>query len=521
MGVSGEGRSARVLALHLPAFRLERCGYAADDVAGLIAERKSAARLVALTPAARAAGLREDMTATEARARCPEVVLEPLDPRGEADDRDALLQALARFSDRLFPLSEDDLALHVEGTARRFGGEAGLCAVVRDFLAELGHASCAAVADEPLAARALARFGPNEALAPPGQAAEALAPLPLAALFPSAELALALDTLGLERVGQLARLDPASVAGRFGEEGVRLHRVARGLWAGGAAPPGWVEPEVVEARAVLGGPTTQLEPILFVLAGLLRQVAGALVRRDRAIVRLALRLVLEPGAGRTLRLRVGRPTRNPELLLRILRTRLHDLRVEAPVVEVLLEVEESVPVPVWQLGLMDRKEQAEPVQDLLARLVDALGEQALFCPEPVEDWCPERAWRAVPIDPSTASELALRPPRRRARPRSGDRVDPVEALEAWERRVPRPRPTRLLARPQAIEIRLAAGAPVGVHLERGWERILAAEGPERLCGAWWSASQVFDRAYWVVRLAHGSGWVFQERSRWFWHGWFD
>ncbi len=44
-------RQARYLAVHLPAFRLERCGWEAADVAGLIAEVKNAMRLVALTPA--------------------------------------------------------------------------------------------------------------------------------------------------------------------------------------------------------------------------------------------------------------------------------------------------------------------------------------------------------------------------------------------------------------------------------------------------------------------------------------
>jgi len=519
--VAVSGSPGRTLVLHLPAFRLERCGYEASEVAGLIAEQRSAMRLVALTSAARAVGLREGMTATEARARQPDVHLEEHDPVGEGYDRQALLQALVRFSDRVWPLFEEDFALAVEGTARHFGGEAPLLAEVRAYVDDLGHAGQAAVADEPLAAVALATWAEADRIVPPGQGAEALAPMPIAALRPSEALALALETLGVERVGQLARLDPASVAGRFGEEGVALHRVARGLYAGGAEPPGWVEVEPVTASAVLGGATTTLEPILFVLPGLLRQVAGGLVRRDRAAVRLALRLLLEDRPARTLRIRVGRPTRNPDVLMRVLHTRLHDLRLDAPVVELQLEVEESVPTPSWQLGLVDRTEEREPLQDLLARLIDALGEQALFAAEPVEDWCPERAWRAVAADPGVARSGGLCPPRRRARPRSGARIDPVDALEAWERRVPRPRPTRLMPRPQPIEVRLERGRPVGVHLERGWQRILASEGPERLCGAWWSEAQVFDRAYWVVRLPAGTGWIFRERRRWYWHGWFD
>jgi len=518
----------RTLVLHLPAFRLERCGYDADQVAALTAEHKSAVRLVSLTPAARAAGLRVGMTATEARARQPEVLLEPHDAAGEDFDRQALLQVLAQFSDRVFFLFEEDFALGIEGTARLFGGEAALLAQVRGLLEELGHACQGAVSDEPLAAAALAGWGPGDVVVPPGLAARALAPLPVAALRPSVDLALALATLGIERVGQWARLDPASVSGRFGEEGVALHRVARGLFARGAEPPGWREVEPVTASVVLGGPTTTLEPILFVLPGLLRQIAGKLLRRDEAAVLLAIRFVLEGGLARTLRVRVGRPTLNPDQMERVVRARLHDLRLDAPVVELQIEVEGAVPRPTWQLGLVDRTEVREPLEDLLARLIDALGEEALLTPKQVEAWCPEHAWRPLPLDPGQVRPRSLRRSSRPLRTRNGQRIDPVDALEAFERRVPRPRPTVLLPRPQPVEVRLCDGRPIGVHLEHGWERIAKSEGPERLRGAWWSEHQVFDRSYWVVQLSQGVGWIFQDHrqpsappGRWYWHGWFD
>jgi protein ImuB len=512
---------SRMLVLHLPAFQLERCGYEAEQVAGLIAEQKSAMRLVAVTPAARAAGLACGMTATEARARHPTILLEEQDERGETFDRQALLQALARFSDRVFPMHEQDFVLGVEGTAALFGGEEKLLGEVHDWIDGLGHVSQAAISDDPLAAAALASWGPGDLVVPTGRAAEALAPLPLACLRPSAELARSLATLGIERVSQWARLDAASVAGRFGEEGVRLHRVARGLTAGGLEPPGWHEVEPIGASVVLGDSTVILEPILFVLPGLLRQIAGALLRRDAGAVRLAVRFVLEGRAARTVRVRTGRPTRNPDLLMRVLRSRLADLRLDAPVTELQVEVEELAPQPTWQLGLVDRTESQEPLQDLLARLIDALGEEALFSPEPVQDWCPERAWRPVVADPAQVRPLALRGSRRAPRPRSGHKIDPVDAIEAWERTVPRPRPTVLLPQPRPLEVRVSEGRPSSVHLEQGWCQVLQTQGPEHLQGAWWSEQQRFDRTYWVVRLAQGSGWVFQEGGRWYWHGWFD
>src|SRR5690606_37733122 len=116
----------RHLVLHLPSFRLERCGYGSDEVAVIIAEQRSALRLVALTEGARTQGLAEGMTVTEARARLPEVAVEVWDPEGEAADRHALLEAFRALSDRVATLWQDHLVVEASATARLFGGERGL-----------------------------------------------------------------------------------------------------------------------------------------------------------------------------------------------------------------------------------------------------------------------------------------------------------------------------------------------------------------------------------------------------------
>ncbi len=99
LGTAGGGRRApRFLVLHLPAFRLERCGFHAEEVAVLVAEERSAVRLQALTPAASALGMRRGMTVSEARAMHPGVLVEPLDLEAERIDRVELLLMLARLS---------------------------------------------------------------------------------------------------------------------------------------------------------------------------------------------------------------------------------------------------------------------------------------------------------------------------------------------------------------------------------------------------------------------------------------
>lgn len=97
-----------------------------------------------------------------------------------------------------------------------------------------------------------------------------------------------------------------------------------------------------------------------------------------------------------------------------------------------------------------------------------------------------------------------------------------------------PRPLRLLARPEPIEA--VAEVPDGPPLRFRWRRalheVIAAEGPERIEGAWWSEHggpardyfRVEDKSglrFWLFRsglyrdLAQGAG-----APTWFLHGTF-
>lgn len=508
----GRARRERVLLLHLPAFPLERCGYTAEQVAACVDELKGATRLVAVTPAAAAEGLEPGMTTAEARALFPDVLLEPRDLEGEQEDRQALVQAFSGFTDRIAVWNDTGLVLEVRGTAHLFGGEEGLLERVRERATDLGHACQLAITDDVLAAEALAIWGRGDVVVPAGKAAQALATLPLAALRPSPELAGSLEVLGLRRVEAWARLDPASVAGRFGAEGLRLHRIARG---GVASRLPWARAEggAVAERVVLGGPTITLEPVYFVLSGLVAQVCEELAARDAMAVRLAVHLLLERGPAHVVRVRVGRPTRAVARLEALIRTRLERVRLDAPAVELLIEVEEDTREQAWQPGLLDRGEAGEELLDLVARLGDALGEQAVFSPVPVESWLPEGAWTGRSFEPGAALP---RPPVHR---KADD--DPVAEQRGLEEEGPRPRPTLLLP-PSRIEVQQRGGCPRRIRLEGRWHDVQVCEGPERLEGHWWQEDGGFCRDYWVVQVEGRVGWCFHdERGRWCWHGWFD
>ena len=528
-------RHQRVLAVVLPAFRLERCGWSASEIAGVIAEVKNAMRLVALTPAASDEGLTLGMTAAAARSLVPEVILELLDSEAEQADRAALTRSLDTLSDRVGVFTEDTWMVEISGVRDAHGGESETVSRARALVTSLGHCCRLAVADDPLAAYALARQCDGDPIAGPGDAATHLAPLPLHALAPSVALHSALSALGLDTIGAFAKLEPASVAGRFGAEGVCLHRVARGRasahlhadWGGRPAGP-------LLVRMPLGGATSTLQ-IQFALPGLLAQLADLLAGGDLAAMRLSIGMQIERGwsheaAEDTVSSRVrigvtvGRPTRSPSVLQPLIVQRLEGLQLAGPVEELSLEVTEAVADPGWQPGLADRVEAREPLPDLLARLSDHLGEGTCFAAELVDSWRPEAAWKTrtwPPRTPHAARSAGIALGRV---PTGVHSDDPVEVLEAWEQCLPFPRPALLLPEPVPMDVQTGpSGCPRTARLpDRGWVTVSRQVGPERLSGEWWDPEYTWSRDYWVIEVNRCLAWIFQDRRtrRWALHGWF-
>ena len=373
MGVVGP----RYLVVHLPAFRLERCGYGADELVALVDERQNATRLVALTPRARQEGLRVKMTASQARALIPDVTLEQLDTAGEQKDRNALVRTFLSLSDKVSALFAESLVLEIHRTAHLFGGEVQMGLQAQELAQTLGHRARVAIANDPMAALALAEWRHQSTLLPNGATSKELAALPIVALRPSPPLQQALLALGIDKIGEFARLDAASVAGRFGDEGARLLRIANGQRASGHSLVANIQ-QTPCAGVAFGDSVCTLDTIHAVLPGLLAQVAGQLSARNEVASQVALRLDCESSPTKVMRIRPGRPTRQAEVLEGLFRARLERLQVSSPVVELHLEVEECTPEPGWQPGLTNRAESKEPLPDLLKRLMDKLGDHAVF-----------------------------------------------------------------------------------------------------------------------------------------------
>ena len=489
------GSPPRSLVVHLPCFRLERCGWSASDEVVLIAEEKNALRLQAISPPLQKLGLKPGMTVSAARALFPELEVELLeDPFEELRDLAALAELFRELSPSVRVLPPDAIALDITDTVQLMGGERRCLRRALELAAETGHSASVVVADSAEGALALCAWKGSR-LVPQGKLAEELADVPLAWLPGMPEtMRDSLETLGVRYAGELARLPSSSVAARYGSEGLRMLLVARGQVVSPPIPP-VVDPGLPSCGQVLLEPVVGVEALLHVLGELLVQLCDQLRTGDQAATRLGIELVLEGAPERVVQLRLGRPRRDPDELAALLEKRLEGLTLEGPLMEVGLRAIEACSWLGVQPGLLDRGQGHEQLPDLVARLMDALGAEAVMRPGLRDQHRPEARWGAEPVE---------------------QRAKPV-VVEGP------PRPAVLLAAPLPVEVLDGPGGLEALEVEARTLPIRSATGPERLCGAWWEPMP-FSRDYWRLELADGRcAWVFRELEGedWWLHGWSD
>src|SRR5206468_7411538 len=113
-----------------------------------------------------------------------------------------------------------------------------------------------------------------------------------------------------------AKLPLAGVAQRFGQEGVRLHKLVRGKSERHLV---LVKPPVgFEQSMELEHPVTELEPLSFILSRLLNQLCANLNIQALATNELRLRLRLKDKTEQERTITLPAPMRNPKTFLRLL-----------------------------------------------------------------------------------------------------------------------------------------------------------------------------------------------------------
>jgi protein ImuB len=555
------GAARRVVALCFPDLPLQRALRAREAAsaaqggraAPLAVERDG--RVVACDPEARAYGVRAGDALAEARAACGELEVAPIDDAADLAELEALAEAMLALAPAVEVAPPDALLLDASGAhllAPEAAGERLLAQRALAAAAALGLRGRAAAAVGRGPARALARHGLGGDPIAPGAAAAALAPLPLSALALEARLAERLASVGLRTVGDLAQLPGEAFAHRFGPGGVAAWRLARGEDPSPLTP---FAPRSLPREAIdLEAPIEAAEPLLFASKRLCDRAAARLAGRGLGATRLALALRLHPRGAERIAIPLARPSTDPARWMLVLRERLGELALPAPVAGMALEVEEASAAPREQLSLEDRPQQMVALETVLARLAARLGDGALFAAAPVERHRPEGAFRAraftgkkEPMKEETPRPA--QPKRRATRPRgargpgasASTSTSPATsaatssstststrngaAVDVRDDASPPSsdlaRPTRLLARPEQLVALGEGGRLSAVRFGGRALRVLALSPVERLAGDWWS--EPFERDYHRARIEGlGDCWIYRDASGRLWlHGFFD
>jgi len=443
--------------------------------------------LAATCPKARALGLAPGMPLAKARVLVSGLDVRAADPAGDA----AWLARLAAFAARRWTpraalSGADGLWLDLTGVAHLFGGEALMCRRILAFCRRLGFAARIAVAGTTGTAHALARFGTEPvALCGGGGEADAIAPLPLAALRLDEAVLSAARRLGLERIGELVAMPRGPLQRRFGAE--LLVRLDQAL--GHAAEP--FDPIVPEEPpAVLlrfMEPIATAEAIEQAIVEAVRRLVLKLAEAGLGVRRLVLACQSIDNNTQYQYVNLARAVRDGDHLRRLLWATIAMIEPGFGIERLRLTAVRVEPLAPRSIdGALAGEKPASDLALLIDRLAVRLGARRVHRLTARESDLPER---------------------------SVARTGPLEAATNWPLW---PRPIRLLSPPEPVE-HVMAVHPDGGPMRFNWRgkayRVAAADGPERLYGEWWKCAGEAEavRDYFQVEDAEGKRfWLFRK-----------
>jgi protein ImuB len=475
----------RWLAIHLPALPLEVYARSLQVEVPLAVSRQDKGEKILLSNRrAMALGLRPGMPVGAAQALAADLKILPRKPRAEHAALTGLAAWCSRFTPELSLEPPNALMLEVAGSLQLFGGAEALLEQVANGVDELGYRASCCLAPTPGGALVLAACGHSGVIGDLYALRTALAKLPLAALGFGRQGLEDLRRMGLRRIGELLQLPRAGLAERFGLECVQ--HLLRLLGEAPDLRPRFEPPTHYRGRTELPVEVVRADALIFPCRRLLEELGGFLMGRQSGVQQLTWHLHHEEKAETRFILGTGRPERDPQLWLELLRERLTHLSLPACVRALTLGARDLQPLSSADQELFpELVRRRAPDSRLLDRLRARLGDEAVRGLVLMADHRPERAWRwGAPGEAGVG----------RGRP---------------------DRPLWLLAKPLPLQVRNRRPWWDG-ELDLGVER-------ERIETGWWDGHEV-ARDYFVATTTRGERlWIYRDlngRRGWFLHGLF-
>ena len=399
-------------AIHLPNFQLQaalRHGRTMrPEPVALVDSELSKAVIVQSNSAAKAAGVADGMTPSQAMARCPNLNLLSRSPKQEASATQILLQTAYAFSPHIESTRPGMCTLELRGLGlatataiREWCGKIIASLGLLDFEAVMGIGPTPDLAW--LAAQQVDRANGDdtEVSEQPSQIEFAevanlprnptvtrsavtfasepfVAALPIAALMPPVAIADILSRWGVRTVGEFLALGKGDVAERLGAEALELFdRVSpnslRPLKLN-------LPPELFSEAVEFEGEIETTAPLLSWLDRFTGQLSRRLDALYLVVAQLQLHLGLASGAEYERTFKIPAPTGDPKVLLRMLQTHLETLRTDSPIVSLQLAATPARP-EMHQFGLFQNSlRNPNRFAETLSRLGAVVGAENVGTP---------------------------------------------------------------------------------------------------------------------------------------------
>lgn len=433
----------------------------ADAPLALLAGPPQRRVLQAVTPAARALGLRPGQSLTAAQALSQTFATADYDTAAIERWQHLLAAWAYGFSAQVSLHYPRCLLLEVQSGLGLFGPWPRFEARLREELTALGFRHRITAAPNPAAARVLANVHDGLAVSDEHGLRQALGRLPVDRLGLPREVATAFSRMGLRDLTRILALPRASLSRRFPAE--VLPHLDTLLGQRPLALEFYRPPDLFDTRIELNFEVESHQALLFPLRRLTADLAAYLAGRDSGVQRFVLHLQHRSLADTAVTVGLLAAERDATMLFELTRGRLEQQRLPAPVLAIRLVARELPAFAPEHRQLFDeRPQQSLPWEQLRERLRARLGDDAVQALGARADHRPEQAWSAQPTIPLLPA-CGLRP--------------------GW-----------LLTDPQPLRDNAV--------------RILA--GPERIESGWWDGSDV-RRDYYRIETRTGQrGWAFRQ-----------
>jgi protein ImuB len=460
-------------------------------------------------------GVSLGMTAVQAKNVCPELFVLIRDEKKEQHRFDELSKKLQNFSPFIEEAKPGIAYLDASGFRRMYPQEKNLAEKLIIFVRTRGYPVKVGMAGNKFTSLISASISEiySYTIVPVGTEKKFLESQSIQLLPIEQDLYEKLYRLGIKTIGQLALLPDQEVAERFGSEGRRLLKLAKGEDDESLKPKVFDETEF-QTKDFDSPLETQIG-ILFYVNSILERQLSDLAQKGLACEKVMAILKTENNSEIPIQVSLAQGTNKSKTFIDALRLELESIILPAPIKEIRVNIQKTSSLCSEQFSLYHKRENILFTQKL-AQLKRILGNGDIFVPQIVSSHRPEGKFQLVTYAPQrdiSAKSKNKKLDKKTSLDLSGSSFDFSQNFTFG---------LRLYNPPKPANVRTENGIIKFVIADFWYGEVVRQKGPWGISGEWWSEG--FDRWYFEIELPEGEQYlIFFENSskRWFLQGIFD